>query len=553
MISADLGVAAMGSVYNRFQQSRARFGDRPFLHAPFETASLYRLAKTDFTYDQAGAAVQSLMATYDRIGLRPGMRVGLALENRPEFFLHFLAVNGLDAGVSPLNCAMPVDELAFQIAHSECGLIVVAPAHRAPLIAAADGSPLKPIVVTPDELGAVTTLSAHAPASASAAAAGGEAALLYTSGTTGRPKGCILSNDYFTAIGDLYTSLGGHIVFADGAERIITPLPATHMNALACSFMAAVQTGGCLIQLDRFHPKTWWKTVRESGATIMHYLGVMPAMLLNSPVVDGEDFGDQIKFAFGAGCDPRHHANFETRFGVTLIEAWAMTETGAGAWITASHEPRHIGTRCFGRAPEGLEWMLVDEEGRETPPGDPGELLVRRAGADPRRIFFSGYFKDEAATEDAWKDGWFHTGDVVRVDEDGYFYFVDRRKNVIRRSGENIAAIDVESVLMRHPRVAACVVAPVPDEFRGDEVAALIIPSDNEKDEAAAREIFDFAMENLVYFKAPGYIAFVESIPMTASEKVKRGESKTIARGLVERAKCYTFNALKKPKSDGAR
>ena len=224
-----------------------------------------------------------------------------------------------------------------------------------------------------------------------------------------------------------------------------------------------------------------------------------------------------------------------------------MTETGAGAWITASEEPRHVGARCFGRAPEGLEWRLIDEEGKEVAAREPGELLVRRAGAKPREHFFSAYFKDEKATEEAWRDGWFHTGDVVRVGDDGSFYFVDRRKNVIRRSGENIAAIDVESVLLRHEGVAGCVVAPVPDEIRGDEVAALIVAAEGANKERLAREIFDFAMEHLVYFKAPGYVGFIDKLPVTASEKVKRGDAKLIARKLVEDRACFDFTALKRP------
>ena len=278
----------------------------------------------------------------------------------------------------------------------------------------------------------------------------------------------------------------------------------------------------------------------------MHYLGVMPAMLLNAAEDDSDDFSDQIKFAFGAGCDPKHHARFEARFGVKLIEAWAMTETGAGAWITAAHEPRHVGTRCFGRAPDGLAWKLIDEAGEQTLDGEPGELLVRRAGDNPRRYFFTEYFKDEKATDEAWAGGWFHTGDVVRVDDDGYFYFVDRHKNVIRRSGENIAAIEVESVLMRHARVNNCVVVPVPDDIRGDEVAALVIANE-EVTETLARSIFDHAMENLVYYKAPAYISFVDEIPMTASEKVKRGNAKVIARSLVEAGDVFDFSPFKKP------
>jgi len=537
-------MSAAPTVHDTFFAAAEKYSARPFLHAPAATARLYDLEKADFTYAEAKREVDALQAMYRRALDDRRIRVGLAFENRPEFFLHFLVLNGLGASILPLNIAMQEEELFYQIAHSECALIVSHPAFASRLTAIAASAPLRPAVVTAEMIGRARPAQvADLP---QGAAASNEAAILYTSGTTGRPKGCILSNEYFTAIGDLYVSLGGYVQFEAGAERIITPLPLTHMNALACSFMAAIGTGGCLIQLDRFHPKTWWKTLRESRATIMHYLGVMPAMLLGAPESADDDFSGQIKFAFGAGCDPRHHARFEERFGVRLIEAWAMTETGAGAWITASDEPRHVGTRCFGKAPEGLETRLVDEEGRDVARGLPGELLVRRAGADARRYFFSGYFKDTAATEDAWRTGWFHTGDAVRQDEEGYFYFVDRLKNVIRRSGENIAAIDVESVLMRHPGVAGCVVVPVPDEIRGDEVMALIISADADKSEARARAIFDFAMENLVYFKAPGFIAFVDAVPMTPSEKVKRGEAKAIGRALLDEGACFNFNSLKK-------
>ena len=125
------------------------------------------------------------------------------------------------------------------------------------------------------------------------------------------------------------------------------------MNALAVSFMAMLMTGGCLIQLDRFHPSTWWQSLRSSRATMFHYLGVMPAMLLKAPPAPQDPLEGMLRFGFGAGVDPRHHAAFEARFCVPLIEAWAMTETGAGAWITANQEPRHVGQRCFGKAPQG--------------------------------------------------------------------------------------------------------------------------------------------------------------------------------------------------------
>jgi len=308
-----------------------------------------------------------------------------------------------------------------------------------------------------------------------------------------------------------------------------------------------LMSGGCVVQLDRFHPSRWWQQLRESAATIVHYLGVMPAILLKMPEAPDDDFSGQVRFGFGAGVDPRHHAAFEQRFGFPLIEAWAMTETGAGACVAASHEPRHVGQRCFGRFPPQMQFRLIDEQGQDCPPGEPGELLVRRAGDDPRHGFFSGYLKDPEATAEAWAGGWFHTGDIVRQGPDGSMFFVDRRKNIVRRSGENIAAVEVEGALLALPEVAACAVAPVPDEMRGEEVMALVVPAAGESaDEALARAIFEACRGSLAYFKLPGYLAFTERLPLTASEKLQRGELKKICAERVAAGEVYDFRDLKR-------
>jgi acyl-coenzyme A synthetase/AMP-(fatty) acid ligase len=310
-----------------------------------------------------------------------------------------------------------------------------------------------------------------------------------------------------------------------------------------------IMTAGCLIQLDRFHPRSWWQTVREARASIVHYLGVMPAMLLGmdpQPGPGGDDFSGQIKFAFGAGVNPKHHAAFERRFGFPLIEAWGMTETGNYGAIIANNEPRHVGSCCFGVPPEHLHIRLVDETGGEVDPGQPGELLLRHRGDTPRRGFFSGYLKNPAATAEAWQDGWFHTGDVVRQDAMGALYFVDRRKNVIRRSGENISALEVEAALSEDPAIAMAVVCPVPDAIRGDEVMACIITANGTQHTIqSAQAIAERALANLAYYKIPGYIAFADALPLTASEKPRRAEIKALATALLAAGDCYDVRHLK--------
>jgi len=270
-------------------------------------------------------------------------------------------------------------------------------------------------------------------------------------------------------------------------------------------------------------------------------------MLLNADPVGDEDFSAQVKFAFGAGVNPSHHAAFESRFGFPLIEGWAMTESGCGGAIVANREPRHIGSCCFGKAPAGLEFRLVDERGNDVAPGLQGELLVRAVGDDPWRGFFSGYLKNDEATAEALADGWLHTGDIVRVGEDGSMHFVDRRKNVIRRSGENISALEVEAVMSQSPIVDSVVVVPVPDEVRGDEVFAAVIPKpDLDATEQLAIELFQHCYDALTYYKTPGYIRFAAQLPLTASGKLQRGELKTLARKWLAQGSCYDLRDRKR-------
>jgi len=334
-----------------------------------------------------------------------------------------------------------------------------------------------------------------------------------------------------------------------GVERLITPLPMSHMNAMAYSTMVMLLTGGCIVALDRFHPASWWSSVRDSRATIVHYLGVMPAMLLGAAPIKHER-DHEVRFGFGAGVSARLHAAFESRFGLPLIEAWAMTETGAGAVVIANREPRKVGTACFGRPGANIECRVVDERGGDVSVGQPGELLIRSAVAgSPRLGFFREYLKDPAATAEVWEGGYFHTGDIVQVDLDGDFHFIDRKKNVIRRSGENISAVEVESVLLQHPGIASVGVTAVSDQMRGDEVMACIVPNES-LDEAErtvlARDLLEFCMQRLAYFKAPGYVAFCERLPLTPTEKVQRARLKDLAQTLVGAPGCIDMRALKK-------
>jgi acyl-CoA synthetase (AMP-forming)/AMP-acid ligase II len=467
------------------------------------------------------------------------------LENRPAFFFHWLALNALGASVVPINPEWRSAELEYLVGHSGMAVAVV-PAERVEDLRLAGVDAESRLAVTTPDLEMLGTGEAVV----GVAAADTECALLYTSGTTGRPKGCVLANEYFLWAGYWYAHIGGLCRIVPGKERLITPLPMTHMNAMAFSTMVMLLTGGCIVPLDRFHPGNWWNSVRESRASIVHYLGVMPAMLLGA-APEESDRMHSVRFGFGAGVSQRLQAAFEERFGFPLLEAWAMTETGAGAVVIANHEPRKVGTACFGKADARVAWRVVDEEGRDVVAGQPGELWVRCAGDLPRFGFFREYLKDPEATAAAWQDGYFHTGDLVSVDADGDFHFIDRKKNVIRRSGENISAVEVEGVLLQHPGVAGVGVTAVPDEVRGDEVMACVVPRSRElrQDErqAFARDVLEFCLARLAYFKAPGYVAFCERLPLTATEKIQRAQLKEMGlRMLGSSEVCFDLRSLKK-------
>lgn len=460
----------MATVFSAFEQTASAHPRRPFLLAYPQ--------KTELDYGTALELVGAIASRYRARGYRKGHRVALQLPNCPEFLLHFLALNSLGASVLPLNPDYRSAELDYVLSHSEAGAVVDA-------------------------------ASLEDPPPAGKPSGADECALLYTSGTTGKPKGCLLSEAYFLDVGRRYIAEGGLCALHEGEERLITPLPLFHMNALAVSSTAMILTAGCIVQLDRFHPKTWWRDVVDSRATIAHYLGVMPAILLNQPQ---EDFSHQIRFGYGANANPKDHAAFEERFGFPLVEAWAMTETGGGALVAASREPRHVGTRCFGVEKEDLEVKIEAN----------GELLVRQKGDDPRRGFFSGYLKDEKATAEAWRDGWFHTGDAVRRGPDGALHFVDRLKNIIRRAGENIAALEVEAALAGHPAVRQVAVIAAPDEVRDEEVLACVVSK--AKDRETAISIQDWCLARLAYFKAPGIVAFIDELPVTSTNKVQKAK-----------------------------
>jgi len=529
------------TVYDALKTAETDSPDLDFFVVPPSASKSYAPNGVSLTFAERLAEVDARRSDDAADGYGHGQRVAILVGNRPDFIIHWLALNALGVSVVPVNPYYQIEEMTYLLDHSDCVLAVGLPERVVDLKAPAARIDRKlPVIATGDPLPTAPPLRISDIPDRQT-----ECALMYTSGTTGRPKGCMLSNDYYLGIGEWYVNQGGLCPVERGRERLLTPLPLFHMNAMACSFVAMILARGASIQLDRFHPSTWWADVRETGATIIHYLGVMPAILLNL-AEDPVERDNQVKFGFGANVDPSQHIPFEQRFGFQLIEGWAMTETGAGATIPANRPPPETGRRCIGW-PSECDARVVDDDDNEVPADTPGQLVVRKSADTPRRLFFSGYYKDEAATERAWRGGWFHTGDVVMQAANGRLYFVDRDKNIIRRSGENIAALEVDTVLLRHPYVAEVAVIAVPDPIRDEEVMACIVPTKNVmQDVATARNLVQWCLDRLAYYKAPGWILFLDSLPITATNKIKKADLKDLGGDPVNNPEAIDLRVMKK-------
>jgi acyl-CoA synthetase (AMP-forming)/AMP-acid ligase II len=492
--------------------------DRSFLAVPANDTRVYLPAGFEMSYGEAGKRVGELAAIYRQAGYGVGHRVATLLENRPEHILHKLALNSIGVCCVPINPDYRAAEIAYLVDHSEPDLILTLGSRQASMREAlAQSGHRPPLVVSEPFTGPLEKTSR--PARDASPLPETPASILYTSGTTGRPKGCVLSHGYEVAAGAWYASLGGLAGLRTREDRIYNPLPLYHVNSGVVSLIGAILTGNCQIQPDRFHPQHWWREVAETGATIVHYLGVIAPLLLKLAPSEDER-RHNIRFGIGAGIEPQLHGAFEKRFGFPMIEIWGMTEMVRVLGDT--FEPREVGTRAFGRAVPGVEIRIVDDADGDVADCQPGEMLVRHSAETPRRGCFSGYLKDEAATEATWRGGWFHTGDVVWRGPDGMLHFVERKKNIIRRSGENIAAAEVEAVLLTHPDVQQVAVMAVKDELRDEEVLACVVLKRKMLEREAATALFQHCNERLAYYKAPGWIHIVQSLPTTGTQKIQK-------------------------------
>lgn len=334
------------------------------------------------------------------------------------------------------------------------------------------------------------------------------AVILYTSGTTGPSKGAMLSHE-----GNLL--LARHVVWLMGYgpdDVLFTVFPLFHINAKYTSVMASMEVGARLVMSNRFSASGFWDFVRDNGITAFNYQGAMLSMLWKQPERP-DDPSNPIRMAFGAPCPVDIWQPFEERFGLHLVEVYGMTE------IAIATENRRGETRVgsTGRETSTLHVRIHDENDNEVPPGTAGEFVVRPKVPN---AMFAGYHGMEEHTVDAFRNLWFHTGDRGRMDEDGYFYFIDRMKDCIRRRGENISSYEVEQVINTFEDVQETAAYGVDSILAEEEVmVAVVLKSDGHM---TPERLLDQCQDQMAHFAVPRYVRFVEELPKTPSQRTQK-------------------------------
>lgn len=332
--------------------------------------------------------------------------------------------------------------------------------------------------------------------------------IIYTSGTTGLSKGALGPHKFWIVVAEQLLPLreGGR------DDIFYTFLPLYHMNGQCLTTITALLAEGQMVLSDKFSASRFWDEIKKYQATQFNYLGAVIPILEKQPERP-DDIDNTIKIAFGAGCPQAVMERFEKRFGCKCMEGFGMTEIGIPVHTTLTD--RRPGS-C-GKPLPIYEIKLVDDEDNEVPPGVPGEIIFR-----PKEPFtmMLGYYNMPDKTLETYRNLWFHTGDLAKRDEDGYLYFEDRKKDSLRRRGENISSFEVERAINAHPKVLESAAVAVRAEMPEDEVKICVVLKPGET--LAPEELIAFAAERMPYFAVPRFVEFMDALPKTPTERVQK-------------------------------
>lgn len=482
-----------------------------------------------WSYRAAVDEVERVAAALIARGVAAGDRLGVVSEGHPSTLFVLFALAQIGAALVPVNPDYGVDEALYVLSHAGVCGIVSAPSKLGlvrSVAARMECTPWIGLNASSDERDAPPLLWDAARASAPARpstrhaeiAAGANAdqvcLFIYTSGTTGFPKGVMHSQRTVTMSGEAFVQR----MYLQPDDRCLCMLPLFHVNALCYSFAGALAAGATLILEPRFSASRFWRVARESGATQVNTLAAVTKILIRRPRSEFDAAHTIVKM-YGAPYDEETYRVFQQEFHVpVVIEGYGMSEI-PGALNNPFHGPWKVGSMgvpAIHPDPKVTlaEAKIVDDEGCEVATGQTGEIAVRTP------LAMKGYFSDPAQTAAAFRDGWFMTGDLAWRDADGYFWFVARKKDIIRKRGENISGAELDRVIGSHPAVLEVAAVPVPADLGEDDILAAIVVRPGAS--LTAEEVGAWCRRHLAPIKVPRYVWFTDALPHTPTHRVAK-------------------------------
>jgi len=484
----------------------------------------YAPSGESFSFEGVHRRTNRIANALTEIGVREGDRVGLYLTNSPEFVFSIFASAKAGAIESPINWKYREREMLHAIESAEISTIIAEPVSDMVdvlLAAADDADPLERVVMTGErrfeEVRELSTVDSYRLSDLTDTATDATPSIdrgytdpvgiLYTSGTTGLPKPTVLTNKSLLLAAK--SMLG---VPFDSDDVNYNPYPLFHVNNQCYSMLMSAIHGSPYVLSDGFSASQFWEDVTENDVTSFNLIGGVPK-ILDSRFSATDIPPNDLQFGLGP-ISTELWEHFEETFDLTVIQLYSQTESPT--LFVNYPDPTQVTIGAFGKPmfPDlGHEAWVEDEDGNTCSPGKKGELVRTDPGS------MQGYWKQPEKTEETLRNGATYSGDIVRRDEDGYFYYLDRKKFMVRRSGENISAQEVENVIDEHPAISESAIIPVPDDFRGEEVKAIVQRLDADVDE---RDVVLQVARHLAPYKTPRYIEFVDEFPRTPTERIQR-------------------------------
>ncbi|HEY9402251.1 MAG TPA: AMP-binding protein [Pyrinomonadaceae bacterium] len=471
-----------------------------------------------WTYAAFDEAVNRTANTLAAHGIGRGDVVSLLLPNSAEYVIAYFACFKTGALAGPVNSLLKPEEAAYVVGNSEAKLLLYHSQFRdAGTQIQKEVSSLNAALEFDDAANAAAAATFAATPADSwrelALAPDDEAIIIYTSGTTGKPKGCLLTHGNLLANA---RQIVRWLKFTP-ADRLLSVMPLFHMNAVMVTTIAAMYAGASSVVSPRFSASRFWQTISDYEVTSFGSVATMLSMLL-ATYPEGVPEGvrrEQLRFAMcGSAPVPAEVLRrFEETFDCLVIEGYGLSESTVRATFNPPDARRRPGS-CGQSI--GCEIKVFDEEEREVGVGERGEIVLRGEN------IFKGYYKNEAATAEAFRGGWFHTGDIGYRDADDFYYIADRKSDMIIRGGENIYPREIDELLYTHPAVASAATVGVPDPLYGEEVAAFVVLQEGV--EASAAELMEFCRAHLADFKCPKTIRFLDEMPKGPTGKLLKRE-----------------------------